>query len=89
MNVPARSPSAGATPMALGNAAQNIGIVCQEEGEAARQHGDEATAQQWFAEAERFLQESLRMEIDRQDKPGEARSRESVVPSLPAHGRTG
>ena len=55
--------------------AHNIGIVCQEEGEAARQRGDEATAQQRFAEAERFLQESLRMKIDRQDKPGEARSR--------------
>jgi tetratricopeptide (TPR) repeat protein len=59
----------------LVNAAQNIGIVCQEEGEAARQRGDEANARQWFAEAERFLQESLRMEIDLQNKPGEAMSR--------------
>jgi tetratricopeptide (TPR) repeat protein len=64
--------------MALGNAAHNIGIVCQEEGEAARQNGDEATAQQRFAEAERFLQESLRMQIDRQDNPGEARSRSQL-----------
>jgi tetratricopeptide (TPR) repeat protein len=58
----------------LVNAAQNIGIVCQEEGEAALQRGDEASARQWFAEAERFLQESLRMEIDLQNKPGEAMS---------------
>jgi tetratricopeptide (TPR) repeat protein len=58
----------------LGAAAQNIGIVCQHEGEAARQHGDEATALQRFVEAERFLQESLLMDIDRQDKPSEAMS---------------
>ena len=63
---------------ALGIAAQNIGIVCQKEGEAARQRGDEATAQQRFAEAERFLQESLRMEIDQQDKPGEASPRSQL-----------
>jgi tetratricopeptide (TPR) repeat protein len=61
--------------VSLAIAAQNIGIVCQEEGEAARQNGDEATARQRFAEAEHFLQESLQMTIDRQDKPGEAMSR--------------
>ena len=59
----------------LGHATHNIGIVCQKEGEGARQRGDEATALQQFVEAERFLQESLRMSIDRQDKPGEAMSR--------------
>jgi tetratricopeptide (TPR) repeat protein len=59
---------------ALSVAAHNIGIVCQDEGEAARQNGDGATARQQFAEAERFLKESLRMNIDRQDKPGEAMS---------------
>ena len=62
----------------LGGAAQNIGIVCRQEGEAARQRGDEATARHRFAEAERFLQESLRMHIDRQDKPGEAKSRSGL-----------
>ena len=64
--------------VSLGIAAQNIGIVCQQEGEAARQRGDETTAQQWFAEAECFLQESLRMTIDQQNKPGEARSRSQL-----------
>jgi tetratricopeptide (TPR) repeat protein len=59
---------------ALGIAVQNIGIVCQREGEATWRRGDEATARQWFAEAERFLQESLRMKLDRQDQPGEATS---------------
>jgi len=43
----------------LGQAAQNIGIVCQLEGEAARQRGDEKTARQRFEEAKRSLQESL------------------------------
>jgi tetratricopeptide (TPR) repeat protein len=58
----------------LSIAAQNIGIVCQLEGEASRQRGDEATARQRFVEAEHFLQESLRMHINRQDKPREASS---------------
>jgi tetratricopeptide (TPR) repeat protein len=62
----------------LGIALQNIGIVCEQEGEAARQRGDETTAQQWFAEAERFLQESLRMEVDLQKKPGEASARSEL-----------
>lgn len=60
---------------ALGRAEQNIGIICQQEGEAARQRGEEATARQRFAEAERFLQESLRMQIDRKNKPREGMSR--------------
>lgn len=59
----------------LGSAAQNIGIVCQLEGESAWQRGDEMTARQWFAEAERSLQEGLRTRIDQQDKPREAESR--------------
>jgi tetratricopeptide (TPR) repeat protein len=66
--------SRGDTEM-LGGAAQNIGIVCQEEGKTAWQRGDEAAARQRFAEAERFLQESLQIIIDRQNKPGEASSR--------------
>jgi tetratricopeptide (TPR) repeat protein len=57
---------------------QNIGIVCQKEGNAAQQRGDKATAQQRFTEAEAFLQESLRMQIDRQNKPGEAMSRSQL-----------
>ena len=58
----------------LDSTAQNIGIVCQLEGEAARQRGDETTARQQFSEAERFLQESLRLKVERQDKPDEARA---------------
>jgi tetratricopeptide (TPR) repeat protein len=57
---------------AIGIVAQNIGIVCQHEGEVARQRGDAATALQQFSEAKRFLQESLRIKLDQQDKPGEA-----------------
>jgi tetratricopeptide (TPR) repeat protein len=63
---------------ALGIASQNIGIVCQKQGEAARQRGDEATAQQRFAEATRCLHESLQMKIDQQNKPGEASSRSQL-----------
>ena len=62
----------------LAGVAQNIGIVCQKEGEKAQQLGDEATAQQRFTEAEAFLQESLQMQIDRQNKPGEAMSRSQL-----------
>lgn len=62
----------------LGDTTQNVAIVCQLEGEVARQRGDEATALQRFVEAEQFLQESLRMRIDRQDKPGEASSRSEL-----------
>jgi tetratricopeptide (TPR) repeat protein len=63
---------------ALSNTAQNVGIVWQLEGEAARQRGDEATARQKFREAKRFLKKSLRVRIDRQDKPGEASSRNQL-----------
>jgi tetratricopeptide (TPR) repeat protein len=60
---------------ALGGAAQNLGIVCQDEGEAARQRGDEVTARHHFQEAEELLQESLRLSVERDDKPGEAGAR--------------
>jgi tetratricopeptide (TPR) repeat protein len=60
---------------ALGGTAQNIGIVCQLEGEAARQHGDEATARHHFQEAERSLRESLHLRVRQDDKPGEAMAR--------------
>ena len=39
----------------VGIAAQNIGIVCQVEGERLREQGQEEPASQQFAEAERFL----------------------------------
>lgn len=56
----------------LGVAAQNLGIVCQHEGEAARESGDEAAALRHFTAAERFLQESLQLRLDRGDEPAEA-----------------
>jgi tetratricopeptide (TPR) repeat protein len=59
---------------ALGGALQNIGIACKQEGELARKRADETTAQHCFVKAERFLQKSLRMHRDRQDKPREASS---------------
>ena len=55
-----------------GQAAQNIGIVCQQEGEAARQRGDEKTARQRFEEAKRSLQESLRFKQVRGNEPAAA-----------------
>ena len=58
----------------LGQAAQNIGIVCQEEGEAARQRGDEPAARQHFEAARRFVEESLRVWQGQQNKPFEANS---------------
>lgn len=56
----------------MGIAAQNIGIVCQLEGEAAREAGDEAVPQRHFREAESSLQESLRLKIEVGNKPFEA-----------------
>src|SRR4051812_11532562 len=54
--------------------AQNIGIVYQQEGEAARERGDEPAAQWAFKEAFRSVEESLRIEQARDNKPGEADS---------------
>lgn len=45
---------------ALGMTAQNLGILCQDEGEAASRCGDERTARQRFEEARRLVRESLR-----------------------------
>jgi tetratricopeptide (TPR) repeat protein len=59
----------------LGYAAQNLGIVCQNEGEVARQNGDEATARQRFTEAERLLQGSLKLKIKAGNKLLEATTR--------------
>jgi tetratricopeptide (TPR) repeat protein len=58
----------------LGQAAQNIGIVCQQEGEAARERGDELAARQHFEAARRSVEESLRIEQARNNKPAEAAS---------------
>ena len=45
--------------LGLAQAANNIGIVCQSEGEIASQCGDEKTARQHFEEARRLLQQGL------------------------------
>ena len=63
----------------LGNAAQNIGIVCQQEGEAARADGDEAKAQEQFREAERFLQRSLRLKVEIGNRPLEVTARSQLA----------
>ncbi len=59
---------------AVGVAAQNIGIVCQEEGEAARQAGDEKTATARFREAVEFITESLKVDEANEQQPGQAQS---------------
>jgi tetratricopeptide (TPR) repeat protein len=56
----------------IGNAAQNIGIVWQEEGEAARDRGDEPGARRHFEEARRSVEESLRVWQSEKNKPKEA-----------------
>jgi len=58
----------------LGQAAQNIGIVCQREGEAARERGDEPAARQHFEAARSSVEESLKVWQAQQNKPSEARS---------------
>jgi tetratricopeptide (TPR) repeat protein len=58
----------------LGNAAQNIGIVFQNEGEAARERGDEAAARRNLEQALHYVEESLRIDQARKNKPGEALS---------------
>jgi hypothetical protein len=64
---------------ASANAAQNIGIVCQEEGEAARASGDEPTARRHFEAARRSVEKSLRSKQARNDKPAEALARYQLV----------
>ncbi len=65
--------------VSLGAAAQNIGIVCQEQGERLREQGDERSARQKFAEAERFLQESLKIKIMNQNQPRQAASENQLA----------
>jgi len=55
-------------------AAQNIGIVCQQEGEAARQEGREIEARQLFNEAREFILTSLQLEQQRGNEPAAAQS---------------
>jgi tetratricopeptide (TPR) repeat protein len=56
----------------LGQAAQNIGIACRDEGDAARERGEEVTARQHFEEALRFGNESLQIKQRYSSKPDEA-----------------
>jgi len=56
----------------LGLAAQNIGVVCYEDGEAARERGDEPTARRHFEEARRSVEEGLRVWQDHGNQPNEA-----------------
>src|SRR5204863_4419729 len=56
----------------LGQAAQNIGIVCQQEGEAARERGDEPAARRHYEAARRSVEESLRIKQFQGNKPSEA-----------------
>jgi len=58
----------------LGQAAQNISIVCQLEGEAARERGDEPAARRHFEDARRSVEESLRVWQAQKNKPYEAAS---------------
>jgi tetratricopeptide (TPR) repeat protein len=58
----------------LGQAAQNIGIVCQKEGDAARERGDEPAARRHYEAARRSVEESLRIAQSQDNKPHEADS---------------
>jgi len=55
-------------------AAQNLGILCQVQGEAAAQRGDELAVKTHSAEALRFLTESLAIARAARDAPGTAAS---------------
>jgi len=58
----------------LGQAAQNIGIVWQREGDIASEQGDELLARKYFEEACHSVEESLRVWQAQKDKPNEAAS---------------
>lgn len=58
----------------FGDAAQNIGIICQLEGEAARERGDEPAARRHFEEARLSVEESLEINHAFVDKLHEANS---------------
>ncbi len=63
---------------ALGSTAQNLGIVCQFEGEQATRQGDADAAGRHFAQAELFLLKSLRLGTERGDEPGQAASHDQL-----------
>ena len=63
----------------LGQAAQNIGVVFQKKGEAARELGDETAARLHFEEALRSFQESLRIKEFLGNKPAEALARTQLA----------
>jgi len=58
----------------LGVAAQNIGSVWKQEGEAARERGDEPAARRYFEEDRRSLEQSLEIKQALGNKPAEAAS---------------
>lgn len=58
----------------IGQAAQNIGIVCQKEGEAARARGDEAAARRHFEKARYSVEESRAVWQAQQNRPNEAKT---------------
>lgn len=58
----------------LGHAAQNICIICQLEGQAARERDDEPAARRHFEEARRSVEESLKVKQGLGNKAFEASS---------------
>ena len=56
----------------LGQAAQNIGLVCLKEGNAARERGDYPAARRHHEDARGSTQESLRIKQSYGNKPDEA-----------------
>ncbi len=58
----------------LGQAAQNLGIICQEEGEAVRKCGDELSAKRLFEEARSSVEKSLQVWQAQKNRPYEAAS---------------
>jgi tetratricopeptide (TPR) repeat protein len=57
---------------AVGAAAQNLGIVCQFEAEAARKRGNEVEANMLFTDAIRFVGENLQINVQDQNEPFQA-----------------
>lgn len=54
---------------ALAAVTQDLGSVCQLEGESLRERGDEARAREWLQEAARFLGECLAVHLATPDEP--------------------
>ncbi len=66
----------------LAQAAQNIGIVWQDEGDVAREHGDEPDARRCFEEALCSLKESLRIRQALGNEPDKAASWAQLAQTL-------